>query len=338
MKQEILEILQHCYLHSPSIVQIMDWHWHPLWCNREGLLIDDLPRHLGVAMDYAQNATLRFSWNRSMYECRLLCNRVDGYRIAELSPVPDYESASRMDVETIAASIQSMHSACHTLYAELEEHELYDQTPLLNILMGNCYRIYRMAFLQKEIDRLSSGKRSTRPFLVNARMKKLYDKLRSILRSCAEVELEPCTEQVCLQGDAEEFTMAMLCAILLCYRDKRHFQHIRMALIPGDGEATVRLTVTRGAELPPNVQGMNSIDVTTDDGEKAILNLFCSAYGGRWLLAENHSEQSVCCTLTFRSNAPTGDLVLFSPEPEREPRFYNQYETLLSRICYRNMF
>lgn len=339
MKQEFMEVLQHCYAHSPSIVQIMDLNWYPLWCNREGLLIPDLPRYLGVSPDHDENGCLKFLWNRRMHECRLLCNRIDGYRIAEISPINTAGSITRLDVEAITASVQSMHSACHTLYAELDEHELYDQTPLLNILMGNCYRIYRMAFLQREIERLEEGKRNPVHFLANAQLRTLYDRMRNILRTCAEVEMELCDTPVHLLGDQDEFTMAMMCALLLCYREKRRFQHIEIRLEAGEEEARATFAITPGEELPPNAQGVNTIDVSTDDGEKALLTFFCNAHGGKWLVAEDHASGCVRCTVTFRMQKQCdGDLVLFSPGPERESRFYNKYDALLSRICYRNMF
>ncbi len=340
MEKLLFDALIDCYENSTSAVQIMDMEWNVLWSNRPELMIDNLPERLGIVPDDCTNSSHIFIWERCTYRCRLLCNVKHGYRVAEFCPELDESQNLRLDVDSIAHSVLSMTMLCGELNAEFEENDLYDQKGILNHMIGNCYRLYRMAFLQQEIDRLSSARRKSECFLVNMHMNTIYERIRSILRSCAQIQYSVCPEEVYLEGDPDEFIMAVLSALVLCYRPNRCFQNIDLSLRSNEQTASVQVSITRTEEeLPPSKQGMNMIETSNDDGERAILNSFCQHFNGSWMIAEQKKTNSISCTITFRSLPKSrNSSILFSQRNEKESRFYNKYEILLSRIYFRNMF
>ncbi len=336
MENTILQTLIHCYQHSPSLVIIMNTDWEAIWANREYHHLLNLPLQLGIPSDHKENSVHRFIFEGTLQECRLLCNLLDGYRIAEISPCANEGHTSlRMDVDEITASVQSMTSACHALFNELNELELYDQTPLLNTMIGSCYRIYRMAYLQKEMERLQNGRRRNTIFSVNTAVRTLYQKCRDILRVCVDVTLENCDENLYLEGDMDEFMMAGLCAVTLCCRNCNHFQTLRISLTMADTAACLQVhSEQENAELPDSIQHSGDCE-----GEKAILTLFCQQHSGKWMFAEQPENKFRSCRIIFTPHSGTVDnLTLNSPRDIQEGRFYNKYETMLSCIHYRRMF
>lgn len=341
MENHILETLKHCYHNSPSLVLIMDLHWQVLWSNRTYANLSDLPKQLSVSPDHTENSVHRFIYDGINHECRLLCNTVDGYRIAEIYPCAEGTDLHlRMDPDAVTASVQAMTSACFTLHHELDELALYDQVPLLNVLIGSCYRIYRMAYLQKELDRLQHDERRNDVFSVNATLRSLQRKCIEILRICMEIKGDYPKEEIFLAGDMDEFQMAFLSAVTLCCSDCDFFQRLHIELQPGDGIACLRLTaeLTFG-ELPPQVCRAQTSEAGHFEGERAILSQFCRKHDGRWLLSEQNETGTKSCSIYFRTHTDEiGSLTLHSPRDAQEGRFYNKYEIMLSCIHYRRMF
>lgn len=341
MENDILETLTHCYSSSSSLVLIMDMQWQILWTNRTCENLAKLPQQLGISESHTENSVHRFCYDGSMHECRLLCNEADGYRIAEIYPcTEETDIRLRLDTEAVTASVQAMTSACHTLRSELDALESYDQLPLLNTLIGSCYRIYRTVYLQKELDRLQGGYRRNVVFSVKAALQTLLQKCNEILRICLETDMDAPSEDIYLKGDMDEFQMAVLSAITLCCMDSDHIQRLHIELQPGDGLVCLRLHAEQTpAELPQQVCRLEDMGGGHCEGERAILSLFCRRHGGKWLLTEQAKEGAKTCSIYFRPH--TGeitDLTLHSPRDLQEGRFFNKYEIMLSRIHYRRMF
>ncbi len=341
MEDSTLKILQNCYDHSLSLVIVMDMDWQIIWSNRKHHHVQYLPQQLGIPTDHKENSTHLFTYDGILQECRLLCNPQDGYRIAEIFPHSQSErTCLQMDVDAITASVQSMTSACQALYNELDELELYDQTSLLNTMIGNCYRIYRMAYLQKELDRLQTGKRRSILFSVNTALKNLYEKCHAILRVCADVALESCSKQIYLQGDMDEFLMAALSAITLCCKKSDCYQSLQIALTAEGELACLQIrTEQTNAELPEHIRCADFVNAGDCEGERALLTLFCQQHGGKWIFAEQTEEQANICRIFFEPHSGTvSSLTLNSPHDIQEGKIYNKYATMLSCIHYRKMF
>lgn len=336
MDDKVLQALIHCYSNHNTQVLILNAQWEVLWANRpaEGMA---LPGVLGLPADSYQNGTYHFPMEGVLYECRLLCNAEDGYRIAEITPTTT-DAVCRLDTDAITSAVQSMTAACTMLHKEMDEHDLYEHMHLLNVLIGNCYSIYRLVYLQKELDRLSGGALRSEGFSVNARLRRLYDETRKILRICAEVEADLGEDEVFLTGDSDFFSIAVLSAIVICYRDFRHYQQVRLALRHMGEDAVLSVTVAgKPAELPPGTEGMGKPENSDCDAERALLTAFCRLHEGSWMLGEQ--ADSMSCTIRFRCEAKDGgNLMLFSARDQQEGSFYNKYEILLSRIHYQKRF
>ncbi|MBR4101946.1 MAG: hypothetical protein IKK51_08750 [Oscillospiraceae bacterium] len=341
MENYVLETLKNCYRSSPALVLVMDLQWQVLWANRTHTNLSHLPQQLGIPEDHTEHSVHRFIYDGRNHECRLICNKKDGLRIAEIFPcTEDTDIRLRMDLDAVTASVQAMTSACCALHRELDELELYDQVPLLNTLIGSCYRIYRLAYLQKELDRLQHDERRNDLFCVNAALRSFHRKCHEILRICMEIEGEYSGEELFLSGDMDEFQMALLSAVTLCCADCDAFQVLRIELQPGDGIACLQFTAERTAmELPQQVCRVQDAGTGHYEGERAILSQFCKAHDGSWLLAEQPEKGIKSCSLYFRTHTgSTGSLTLHSPRDMQEGRFYNKYEIMLSCMHYRRMF
>lgn len=341
MDNYILKIFRNFYSNSPALVLVMDLQWQVLWSNRTYANLSHLPQQLDIPDDHTGHSVHRFCYDGRNHECRLLCNTEDGYRIAEISPcTEDADILLRMDPDAVTASVQAMTSACYTLHHELDELELYDHMSLLNTLIGSCYRIYRLAYLQKELDRLKHDERRNDVFCVNTVLRTFQKKCREILRICMEIAVDCPDEEIFLSGDMDEFQMALLSAVTLCCADCNSCQMLRIELQPGDRIACVRFTAEHTSlELPPQVCRLQNAGAGHYEGERAILSQFCKQHDGRWLLTEQSENSTKSCSIYFRTQTGNiGSLTLHSPRDIQEGRFYNKYEIMLSCIHYRRLF
>ena len=84
MKDEVLQTLKNCYAASPDMVQILDADWNTVWCNRPSGA-DDLRERLMLPADHWESCTKSIVLGTDRCQCRLLCNRADGVRIAMFS-------------------------------------------------------------------------------------------------------------------------------------------------------------------------------------------------------------------------------------------------------------
>ncbi len=332
MDERILQSLIGLYENETAHILILDDGWNVLWSNRSTPL-PSFPECLGLAQDSYAGGTYSFQAGEAPAVCRLRCNEAEHYRIAEIS----YHSAPApmaLDMDAVANAVHSMNSACDALYSELDEHELFEPMSHLNVLSGNCCRIYRMAFLQMELDRLERGMVRKECFFVQDSLRKVYSETNAILRACANLEMELCETPLYMIGENDLFTVAVLAGVVHCYRDYLHYQRIRLSLQDNDGEGVLKIQVDNtGVELPPNVTGMGS-----GDGQKgtecAILDAFCRIYGASWI--EAAQTDSVTLMLRFPCSSERMDgTTLQSTRAFTEGIRYSRYEVLLSDIRYR---
>lgn len=332
MEERILQSLIGLYADELNHILIFDSGWKLLWSNRNAVS-PVFPDCIGLERTSYAGGTYHVAESDPPLMCRLRCNAAEGYRICELMPASSV-SGLQLDVQAVAGAVQSMNSACDALYDELERQDLYEPVGLLNILTGNCCRLYRMAYLQMELDRLQQGLVRQDCFCVQECLKKVWRESRDILRTCAEVELLLCEPLLYMTGDSDLFTVAVLAAIVQCYHDFEHYQKISLKLTEGDGQAQLTVRVERlPAELPPNATGMGTGE-GRHDGEKALLDAFARINGASWMMAEQ--ADAVMLMLRFPCSDENGDSTfLQSTRDTGQGIRYSKYEVLLSDIRYR---
>lgn len=340
MDDTLFQALIRFYDQSASLVLIMDLHWNILWSNRR-CEIDQLPKLLEISPNHIKNTVHRFLMNGKPHECRLLCNLENQCRIAEITPCEELEHIQLpVDLDTLTNSVHSITMACSALKATLDELDLSSESRALNVIVGNCYRIYRTVFLQKEIDRLQNGFRREEHFFIAHALRTAIQRMQRILLRKVKIELECDDESLFLSGDMDEFITAVLSAAVLCCHGSEYFQRLCISLEQRDGMVMVKLiSEEEQAELEAN---KTQIIIPPDPdfaGEKALLNLFCQAHEGNWMFSESIKNRTKTCILQFPpEKTPSTNLTLHSSSERRESDFFNKYRMMLSCIQYTDLY
>lgn len=318
----------------------MDYQWEVLWSNRQSS-IPYLPELLGISADHASNSAHCFLQDGRYFECRLICNTEDQFRIAEIRSCGDETRiVLPMDQKSISDSVQSVTMACKTLSELLDEYDMKSDQALLNTVIGNCYRIYRTVYLQMELDRLHDNNRRTEFFRINTVLQTVWDRARQILRNFVRISLQTCEEEIYLRGDLEEFMMMVLSAITICCYGSEYEQKLTIRSETCDGmvhlffhaeETTIELERPAQKVPIPADRGL--------EGEKAILRMFCGEHDGKWLFQESVQKKSRSCSVQFRASEREDDsLTLHSRRDQLESVIFNKYKIMLSCLNYQDAF
>ncbi len=334
MEQRILDLLKRRCTAAAHPVLLLDEAGTVLWQSKA-----DLPASVLTQVTADCQARLDGTRYMQLGETRHRCVRYfdaqEGIWIVELLPYA--EEIIRQDLDVMTSAVQGITSCCKELENLLNEEELYDAMEELNRILANSNRLYRAAYLQKELDRYRTGGCREDYFSVNVQMRTLFQKVRNILRVCAEVELEEETREVMLRGDADQFLIAMLSALVLCYRDKAHFQTVHLRVEQAGEQVRCSVSVKpKDTPLPPDVYGMNREDAQQYDAEMLMLQVFAEMHNGTWMMAEQAETGERTCQVSFTPTVAEGSMMLHSAKELSESRFFNKYELLLSRIrCQR---
>lgn len=327
MKEEALQLLQRCYADSREPVLLMDEDWKIVWSiHNPG--IGYLPAMLGVPEDSWESCSRSLHLGEDRWECSLVCNRQDGVRIAALHQ-PE-RSAVPIEAEVIGSAITTVNAACATL------HELGpDSVEPIRVITGSCMKIYRMFYLQRELERRQAGLWRKEVFIVRNVLISMKERIEEILGDLADVEMQICEDRICLEADADAFTAAVLSAAAMCYRvtDKRQ----KLEILADKAEDKLLLTVSM-TPTPEDRRNLESVlnGFGTTEGERMLLDAFCKEFGGRWM--QNAVGDTVSFRIELPAAEPTNLLVFNSPAERTEGRFFNKYEVLLARIHFRGIF
>jgi hypothetical protein len=337
MNEALLQTLSNCYRTSSSLVIIMDLQWKLLWSNRKPEGIGDLPQQLGISRNHVENSVHFLQLGGMQHECRLLCNLADGFRIAEISPA---QEVLRMDPAEISAAVHSISTACSSLHDLMKEMDCEEEEWILNAIIGSCYRLYRSAYLQNEVSRLQGGQRLHDHFCIQTVLRGAYQKIRNILRSRMQVQLNACDQPLYIQGDAEELASVILSAVVLCCNESRCFQELAITLNWQEGLAVLTFCAEEtGTEPEQSAKKIQDISAGNCEAERAILNLFCHANGGSWMMLENKEEGRRTCRITIPAgDTDGGSISLCSPQVRQEDDHFGKYSVFLSCMHYRDMF
>lgn len=327
MKDEVLEVLQRCYENSREPVLLLDEGWNIVWSVRNPG-ISYLPEVIGVPADSWESCTRAFRLGENRYECSLICNAQDGVRIAVLRQ-PEAFSVP-LDTEVISTAISTVGAACSELHRIRPEN-----ADMLRVITGGCYKIYRLAYLQRELDRNRSGFWKKSCFQVRKALTQFRDRIENILCDTVDVEMHTESVQACLEADKDAFDIALLSAIELCYTEPEMRQELEITAEHQDDRLIFTVSMTPTPEerddRKTRISNFGSLD-----GERMLLDIFCKEYGGRWM--QSRMGKTSVCRIELPASDKPGILTLNAPAERSEGRFFNKYEVLLARIHFRGGF
>ena len=330
MEQSALEMLKRCYAGSREPVTMLDEHWHVIWQNIP-IDLGYLPKLLGIPEDSWDTCTKNTRLGSRSFTVRLLCNREDGLRIATLSEAPAVTLPMETDLLTNVA--HSIYSLTDELHRVMDENDLYDDIYLLMALRGNCMRLYRPAFLQKELERCQAGQWKREQFSVRQQLSEMQEKIRRILGRTADLTFEPGEADPYIVGDIDAFQIAVLSAMSVTFHDREHRLSISIGLTENENACTITISTAPTPELRGDTEDSLG-DFGSNYPESVLLNCFCEAMGGRWL--ESNSGDTYSCSITIPT-AQSHFSTLMSIHSRQESRFFNKYEILLAKIHLRRM-
>ena len=324
MEQSVLEMLKRCYAGSREPVLLLDDKWNVLWQNVP-LEIGYVPALLRIPEDFRETCQRNVTIGEACFRAQLLCNPADGVNILTLSPEP--VSILPMETELLTNVAHSLYSLSNELHQVLDENELYDQMFLIKGIRGNCMRLYRPAYLQKELERLEAGLWKKECFSVQQQLQEMMKHIGRILGRSADVTLEPCGSMPMVRGDAEAFQIAVLSALVLCFQDREHRLEITIACKDEDDFCTLTVTVKPTPELRSDLSESLG-DFGELYAEQKLLACFCESCGGSWMQGENGEARF--CRITMPHCESGGSLMSFYVA--KESKFFNKYEIMLARI------
>lgn len=329
MKEEDLQLLQRCYAESREPVLLMDEDWKVVWSiHNPG--IGYLPAMLGVQEDSWESCNRTLLVGEDRWECSLVCNRQDGVRIATLHRPERYTVP--MDTGVISSAFTSVNAACALLHGLGP-----DSVEPIRTITGSCIKIYRMCYLQRELERRQAGIWRREVFVVRNALISIKEKIEKVLGDLADVKMHICEERLCLKADVDAFAAAVLSAVVLCYRVPEKRQKLEIVADKAGSSLLLTISMTPTPEDRRNLESIPSGFGTTE-GEQMLLEAFCKEYDGRWMQNAAGEGGTVSCRIELPVADAANTLVFNSPAERSESRFFNKYEVLLARIHFRGIF
>ncbi len=327
MKDEVLQTLKNCYAASPDMVQILDADWNTVWCNRPSGA-DDLRERLMLPADHWESCTKSIVLGTDRCQCRLLCNRADGVRIAMFS-----KESNLFEAGMVYDTVHHIHSVCNLLYAALDALELSDFREELDSIVRNNFKFYRTALIQETIVRLENHILENEAFSLNQVLQSLYDKTRNVLFRCADVELHCCPEKLYMRGDLDAFLSAVLSALLLCKPDMDTRASFQISLEKSGDRGILLLSAVSSGEKNRYTHRALS---ECAGGEQLLIDTFSKECGIPCQVLRNGDK------LSYRMELPLCEVpssIAFHSDPERkETPHYNKYEAILAPIFCKIFF
>lgn len=327
MKQEALELLKRCYENSQEPVLLMDENWNVVWdIHNPGF--GYLPPLLRVHPNSWESCQKTLHFGKQRWECSLICNQQDEVRIAMLH-CPE-KKAVPIDTEVISSALTSVNAACACL------HDLGPEClEPVRIITGSCMKIYRMTYLQRELERQEAGFWRREPVAVRNLLISVKENIEAVLGDLVDVELDNCDGDVCLETDMDAFAATLLSMVALCYRVPEKRQKLEISA--DQSERKLILTVSM-SPTPEDRRNLDSIlsGFGGTEGEQLLLDAFCKEYDGHWV--QNTIQDTVSYRITLDAAEPSGILTFNSELKSMEGRFFNKYQALLARIHFRGIF
>ena len=325
MEQNSLDLLKRCYAGSQVPVVLADESWNILWQNRP-MELGYLPKLLGIPEDHRESSVHSIRFGERCYSAQLLYDPEEGIRIITFFPAP--AATLPMETELMSNVAHSLHSLSEALYQVFDQNELYDEMYLLSGLRGNCMRLFRPAYLQKELERCQAGLWHKEAFSVQQQLMEIHERMQRILGRTADLKLELCEEMPFVCGDIDAFQIAVLSGLVRCFHDTEHRLGIGLKLEAQERSCCITVSITPTPELRTDIHEQVG-DFGSTHAEEMLLGRFCEACGGSFL--EGTSGETAFCQITLPCTRKACSS-LMTMHGRQEGRFFNKFEIMLARI------
>lgn len=330
MNQAALNTLKRLYNGSEDWMIIVDEAWVPVWSTEE-TSIPDIQKRLFMRESDWQNTIRPFSYQDTLYECHIQCSYEDGLRVLRFQPA----LRGIYDFSMMTQIIQGMVSTCTALFQQMEDVSARDLRPYLNMLMMDILRVYRMLYLEREIERGSSGQWENASFGLLSVMRPLYEETRNLMRHFADVSFASDASALLVKGDLRAFRCAALSALLLCFRKPEYRQTICISLYSEEQNAIVLFRVTPDSRKRADQEG-SIPDFGDLRPEQLLLDRYCGAFDIQTEFMEEND--TVSCRMTIPLAKPETVIQFHSGAASAPGGFFDPVHVMLARIHFYDYF
>lgn len=329
MEQNGLGILKQLFASHPDPVVIFNNDWKVLWSNREIFLVEEFTDKLCNISRGSSQICLNGIW----YNCSLFSGGADGFQVVVVSPFKENDIVSRPDMENLTGGIQAIISNLYVISGLLEEDDVSDSvSECLNRIESACHRVYRRDFICNALDKMRADTAPRKNYCLNMELLHIFKRIRSIVHSRGPMEFVGCDTEIYLSTNGDELALAVMAAVLLCYREETYEQGITITM-GTDGENTAYIEIMVRM-LPEKQDHDETAQGTLADMtlERKIMEVYSRKIHGRWIVQEHAVEQTVIGRLIFPNGNPTSDFLLHSAEEQTHRSFFSSYSQMLSKI------
>ena len=330
MNKEALMVMQRIYAGSREPVLILDEKWRVVWAT-DGTKPDHLPMLLGVPQSCWENVTRPLVIGETLYTCRLSCSEPDGLRIAVLSP-----AAQPLDLGQLGGQLQSMLTVCTALDAALDDLGIYEEREYLNVLARHILRVYRTAFLRREIERGISGMWKDEVFCLQTVLTDTFGKLPALLRDTAEVAVTLGEGKQFIRGDLHGFSCAVLAAMLLCIRKPADIQQIFVKVDAKEDKVLLELGAVPLGEKRRDANEQSHSDSCVSADDRELLEMYCRRFGISLFFAAEREEQ--ICRLEIPICTEYTTIALRAPNEAGAGGFFDLVPVMMAGFRVRKRF
>ncbi len=277
MNTEKFNLLKEIYAKDKNLVMIADEKWNVIWSNQKTDIIN-ISNTLGLLPDDWKTDKITQPEEGIRYTFRYL--KQDGIRIVSQEIDPLKLVFPVMNVLTSAVQTEALN--CRAIYRMMEELPEGDDLSLLGSFSGNCYRMYRLAHILREIYEIESNITEDMCFSLNAQLEEISENLELLYRRYISLECEFGEKKIFVNMEKGAFVSAILAGICVALLAPDKYQRIRIELNEEKDIAVIQITVEpeMGDEQPDRRLQIKDLEVIAND--KEYLQCFCKKYQCQW--------------------------------------------------------
>ena len=331
MDQVILESLKELYATSKEQVVIVDTQWNTLWSNREKE-ITQIREETGFPENIWENTERPVMLDGKIYQCHLLCNQKEEYRILTFRFLLD---ESMLDFTEIVNIVQGIVTNCEKLYQELTDEGMYDQRRYLNRILALTLRIYRHSILRQTLLRGREGLWRHQVFEMYQLLIQLQQKLRRILRGTVDIELDLCDERLFVEGDSTLLPSIVTLLMVQCIRTPEKRQEVTFRLAEQEGTVVLEISSEATMEDRDDLEGQLEL-FGSDLLDKELIAMYCEIFDIE--MTQSDLENGMAVTLRIPRAISSGNITLMSADAMDVQGYFSPVPVMLSRFRYRDYF
>lgn len=329
MNPTALETLKRFYSGSEDWILIVNESWEVLWSTRADR-IPELRQSMILPEDCWENVTRPFVQGDQLFHCYVRCSREDGLRVMQFQPALN----SSLDFAAITSIVQAMISTCTALYYDLDKHAARESRRYLNVLMADILRIYRMLYIELELQRGQDGQWDAAAFGLLSVIEPICKELQELI-PFSSVSLSCEEKGLFAHGDAKGFQAAAISALLLCFRESEQPQAIRISLHREETKAVLHFEVSYAKQKRLDLDSRR-YDFGDILPEKSLLEQYCNAF--EIVTAFESTESGTVCRMEIPLAKPDTLIQLCSTPGRVESGYFEPIPVMLARIRLREFF